>query len=72
MQNNKIALVAGATGLIGKLLLKKLASDSYYQEIITVTRRELTGDQPEKVTLIIPDHFPSQKSMMYFVVWEQP
>ena len=55
MQNNKIALVAGATGLIGKLLLKKLASDSYYQEIITVTRRELTGDQPEKVRNIVVD-----------------
>ena len=55
MGNDKTALIAGATGLIGQSLIKKLASDSYYQKIITVSRRELTKADSGKVNNLVVD-----------------
>ena len=37
----KVALVAGATGLIGNQLLNLLLSDDYYSKIIAISRKEL-------------------------------
>lgn len=36
---NKVALVAGATGLVGRELLQQLLADPYYSQVIAVTRR---------------------------------
>ncbi|MDN5216589.1 NAD-dependent epimerase/dehydratase family protein [Fulvivirgaceae bacterium BMA12] len=55
MENNKTALIAGATGLIGSHLLKILSTDSYYREIIVITRKKLTGMYSDKVKNLIID-----------------
>ena len=55
MENDKTALIAGATGLIGRHLLKILSTDNYYKEIIVITRRKLTGEHPENVKNLIID-----------------
>ncbi len=55
MENSKTALIAGATGLIGNHLLKILSADNYYQEIIVLTRRKLTGLYPDHVNNVIID-----------------
>lgn len=51
---NKSALIAGATGLIGKDLLKNLLDEEYYQIIYILTRRPL-GWEHEKVKQLIVD-----------------
>lgn len=38
---NKTAIIAGATGLIGSELLEQVIQDDYYQKIYVLTRREL-------------------------------
>jgi uncharacterized protein YbjT (DUF2867 family) len=46
MQNN-VAVVAGATGLIGKYLLNVLLEDAFYDVIVALTRRPLSIDSPK-------------------------
>ena len=46
MQRN-VAVVAGATGLIGKYLLNVLLEDAFYDVIIALTRRPLAIDSPK-------------------------
>jgi len=38
---DRVALVTGATGLVGKALIRLLLSKDYYQKIIVLARREL-------------------------------
>jgi uncharacterized protein YbjT (DUF2867 family) len=47
-QNHRImkAIVAGGTGLIGSQLLELLLSDTYYSEVIAVTRKPLAMEHP--------------------------
>jgi len=54
MMANKTALLAGATGLTGKLLLQLLLKSSFYRKV-TVLARKSTGIQHDKLTEIITD-----------------
>lgn len=44
---NKIALVAGATGLIGKQLMYKLLEDSHFAKVYILVRKELAIKHPK-------------------------
>ncbi len=44
----KTALLVGATGLVGSVLLEQMLSDDFYQEIIIITRKSL-GIQHHKI-----------------------
>jgi uncharacterized protein YbjT (DUF2867 family) len=46
MRDN-VAVVAGATGLIGKYLLNVLLEDAFYDIIVALTRRPLAIDSPK-------------------------
>jgi uncharacterized protein YbjT (DUF2867 family) len=48
----KTAVVAGATGLVGKELLRQLATTDNYSRVIGLTRRPVTSDH-RKVTYIL-------------------
>ena len=53
-----IALVAGANGLVGRELLRVLASSGDYSRIIALTRRPLSFEAPRLVNRIMrPDAF---------------
>lgn len=43
----KIALVAGATGLVGKQLINELIANNIYEKIIVLARRELSISHPK-------------------------
>lgn len=43
----KVALIAGATGLIGGQLLELLLADSYYDKVIAPTRKPLSVEHPK-------------------------
>lgn len=49
----KTAVVAGATGLIGRQLLDDLLSGSYYDIVKAVTRRPLESTHPKLVNIVI-------------------
>ena len=55
MENNKTALIAGATGLIGCHLLNILTAENYYREIIVITRRKLVGSYAGNVKNLVID-----------------
>ena len=48
----KTAIVAGATGLIGKELLAQLATNDDYSSLIALTRRPVARDHP-KITYVV-------------------
>lgn len=48
----KSALIAGATGLVGKALLDQLLADAYYEKVIVLSRRELPQANP-RVKLVV-------------------
>jgi|WetSurMetagenome_2_1015567.scaffolds.fasta_scaffold402706_1 uncharacterized protein YbjT (DUF2867 family) len=50
----KTALVAGATGLVGKELINELIADNNYQKVIVLTRRQLQVSHA-KVEVILVD-----------------
>lgn len=54
MQRN-IAVVAGATGLVGHYLLNVLAEDSFYDEVLALVRRPLACDLP-RVRAVLVDY----------------
>ncbi len=54
MKNNKTALVAGATGLVGKELLAKLLEDDAYTSVTTVSRKPINTTH-EKLGQIVTD-----------------
>jgi len=49
----KVALIAGATGLIGSQLLEILLADSYYDKVIAPTRKPLDIQHPKLINPII-------------------
>jgi uncharacterized protein YbjT (DUF2867 family) len=49
----KVALVAGATGLIGEQLLQLLIEDPYYGKVIAVTRKPLDIQHPKLETITL-------------------
>jgi len=51
----KTALIAGATGLVGRELIKELIESDVYQKIIVLSRRELTISDPKLQVKIV--HF---------------
>lgn len=48
----KVALVAGATGLIGKQLLQLLLADPEYHRVKAVSRHPISGDNPRFENII--------------------
>ncbi|MFA9390850.1 MAG: NAD(P)H-binding protein [Prolixibacteraceae bacterium] len=53
----KTALIAGATGLVGKQLVNELIADSTFEKVIVLSRRELSISHPKLlVKLINFDH----------------
>ncbi|MBN2807054.1 MAG: NAD(P)H-binding protein [Prolixibacteraceae bacterium] len=58
----KTALVAGATGLVGKQLILELISNNEYQKIIVLSRRELAIKHPKlAVKLVSFDQLDDQE-----------
>ena len=51
----KIALITGATGLVGKALVKLLLEKDYYSKIIVVSRRKLPIEDARIKTIILKD-----------------
>lgn len=51
--SNRIALVAGANGMVGVALLRALANSGDYTRVIALTRRPLTLDAPRLVNRIL-------------------
>jgi aspartate-semialdehyde dehydrogenase len=45
--DHKIALVFGATGLVGSVLLKQLCESPVYSEVITFSRKSLSFNHPK-------------------------
>lgn len=50
---SRVALIAGATGLVGWQLLNLLLGDSYYSKVYVLTRRELTLSHPKLEQVIM-------------------
>jgi len=56
------ALVAGATGLVGKELINELISDERFVKVVVLSRRELAVSHPKlEVRLIDFDQLPNLK-----------
>ena len=51
----KTALIAGATGLVGRELVRLLLSDPYYDRVKVVTRRPIDIKDDRLEELIVPD-----------------
>jgi uncharacterized protein YbjT (DUF2867 family) len=51
--NMKTALIAGATGLIGKQLLQLLLQDSYYEKVKAITRKPLDLQHPKLENVVL-------------------
>ncbi|MEM1134523.1 MAG: NAD(P)H-binding protein [Bacteroidota bacterium] len=54
MENQKRALIAGGSGLIGKALCKILVKDSYYQQVFSLVRRT-QAQSPQGLTEQVVD-----------------
>ncbi|SDM68278.1 Semialdehyde dehydrogenase, NAD binding domain [Fictibacillus solisalsi] len=61
----KTAVIAGATGLVGRELLRLLVESNTYEHIIVFTRRK-TGIRIEKVTEVITDFNGLEEHTQYF------
>ena len=59
----KTALVAGATGLVGKQLIYELITNNSYQKVIVFTRRELSVSHPKLVVKLI--HFDTLENYIF-------
>jgi uncharacterized protein YbjT (DUF2867 family) len=53
---DRIALVTGATGLVGKALIRLLLSKDYYSRIIVLSRRELEI-KDNRIVMVLLDDF---------------
>lgn len=62
---NKTAIILGATGLTGSLLMNQLLEDARYQKIKIFTRRELKASHP-KITEIVCDLLELEKYADHF------
>ncbi|MCC3373841.1 oxidoreductase [Cohnella sp. REN36] len=49
----KTAILAGATGLVGGHLLRRLLDDAKYDAVVALTRRPLTGSHPKLTNLVV-------------------
>lgn len=49
----KTALIAGATGMTGKLLLKKLLDSNHYNKVIVLLRKPVAIENPKAEVLIV-------------------
>lgn len=49
----RIALIAGATGLVGKSLLRQLLANDQYDKIIVITRRPIDNTDPKLVQQLV-------------------
>ncbi len=58
-ENKKIAILLGATGLIGNELLKLLLQDSYYDKVIILVRKSVSIDNPKLIEHIIDFDTPN-------------
>jgi uncharacterized protein YbjT (DUF2867 family) len=65
MEKGKIAIIIGATGLVGNHLLKTLLEDTYYSKVVILTRRS-TNIRNEKLEEHIVD-FNQPESYMKIV-----
>ena len=52
----KTAIIAGATGLIGKQLLGKLLASPGYVKVVALTRRALKTDHPKLINIVLDFH----------------
>jgi len=59
---DKTALVIGATGLVGKALIRLLLTKDYYKKIIVLSRRELTI-KDNRIEMIILDDFEKMEEV---------
>lgn len=50
---NRTALIAGATGLVGNLLLKRLLASPDYARVVVVTRRSLGLTHPKLTEMVV-------------------
>lgn len=55
MSSGKTAIIAGATGLVGGFLLRRLIEDPAYARVVAVTRRPLEGVRSPKVEELVAD-----------------
>lgn len=53
MGNNKVAVIAGTTGLVGGYLLRLLSDDPFYTSIIALTRHPITELDTKVKNLIV-------------------
>ncbi len=53
MNNNKTALIIGATGLVGGFVLEDLLNDDYYSEVIVLTRKSLNKSNPKLKEILV-------------------
>jgi uncharacterized protein YbjT (DUF2867 family) len=47
------AIIAGATGLVGSSLLQQLLADDHYDKIITITRKQIAVTHPKLIQQLI-------------------
>ena len=58
----KIALIAGATGLIGNICLKNIIDDPFYVKVIVVSRKAINFSHPKMTEHIVDfDHLENYK-----------
>jgi uncharacterized protein YbjT (DUF2867 family) len=50
---NRVALVAGSTGLIGSQLLELLLGDSFYTKVVALSRKPLSNSHPKLENIIV-------------------
>jgi uncharacterized protein YbjT (DUF2867 family) len=62
MERNKVALVTGATGLVGKAIIRLLLDRDYYAKIIVLTRRELEI-KDNRMEVILLDDFGQMETV---------
>jgi uncharacterized protein YbjT (DUF2867 family) len=63
----KTAVIAGATGLVGKQLLEKLLASVRYTRVVALTRSPLAGNHPS--ILQCPPLEGAQISICSFLRW---
>lgn len=59
---DRIALITGATGLVGKALVRLLLAKDYYQKIIILSRREL-DIKDNRIVMVLLDDFDKMEDV---------